>query len=271
MLIPLLLLTVGGMFLALALCPITKIAWQFVRLIAVIVLAVTTVVAVWFVYQGLWRTGRLSIFAAASAVLAGLFALTVIVISPLLHSHHNKTSRLLRMLLVLGGTAGLVAGLLWPEAAKEAQATVRVSGTISHLLSGFFMGSVTVAWLLGHRYLTASEMTIDPLKKASQLLLIALAARWGFLVGMLAMGVLSPAVSDSATGPLARLMADWLMVSMRIGIGLVLPTVFAYMVWHCVKLRSTQSATGILFFMLIFVVIGELAGRHWVGKSGFVL
>ena len=66
-------------------------------------------------------------------------------------------------------------------------------------------------------------------------------------------------------------MGDWLVASVRIGVGLVLPTVFAYMTWQCVKLRSTQSATGILFFMSVLVVVGELASRYLADTAGCVL
>ncbi len=146
-----------------------------------------------------------------------------------------------------------------------------LSAAISHILGGLLLGSVTVAWLLGHRYLTASEMTIDPLKRASQLLFVALGARWGFLLIMLSVGALASGAADSGPAFSTRLASSWIPLSMRIGIGLVLPTVFAYMIWQCVRLRSTQSATGILFFMSIFVAVGELTSRYLINSIGGAL
>ena len=75
----------------------------------------------------------------------------------------------------------------------------------------------------------------------------------------------------TALAALASMARDWIPLSMRIGMGLVLPTVFAIMAWQCVKLRSTQSATGILFFMSVFVLIGELTSRYLAGRSGVAL
>jgi len=271
MLISLLLLTVGGMFLTLALCPVSKITWQFFRLIGVIVFGITTFAVVWFLRQGGWSAGWQPTVALILAALAGVSGVTVITISPLLHSRVEQTEFLLRAAMLTGGVAGFAAGLFWPTDAAVTSSAHWYVAAASHVLGGLFLGSVSVAWLLGHRYLTASEMTIDPLKKASQLLIIALGARWGFLALMIVAALLTPVTAQTDAGPLAQMAAEWITILLRVGIGLVLPTVFAYMIWQCVKLRSTQSATGILFFMSIFVVIGELTSRYLADRSGFVL
>lgn len=53
--------------------------------------------------------------------------------------------------------------------------------------------------------------------------------------------------------------------------GLVAVAVFAYMVTDCVRLRSTQSATGILYFASLFVYMGELAGLWLILECGWPL
>ncbi len=270
MLAPLLILTTGGMCLALASCPLTKMPWQFVRLICVIALATATTAAVWLVYQRLEGTPRQSLVVDVATIASATLALATLSVSPLLHSRRHNVSGLVRSLLGLCGAAALVAGLLWAEPMSTASLPVP-SAAISHLLGGLLLGSVTVAWLLGHRYLTASEMTIDPLKRASQLLFVALGARWSFLLIMLSVGALASGVTDSGGAFSTRLASSWMPLSMRIGIGLVLPTVFAYMVWQCVRLRSTQSATGILFFMSILVAVGELTSRSLISSMGRAL
>ncbi len=271
MLIPLLLLMVGGICLALVLCPIGEIAWQFIRLMSVIVLAIVTMIAVWFVYEALWRQGWASTAAGGLTMLAGLAALTVVTISPLLASPRSSVLLWTRVCFAIAAGAGFAAGLLWPGTTQPLASSLPVVATLSHILSGFFLGSVMVAWLLGHRYLTASQMTIDPLKRANQLMLVALGARWGFLVVMLVVASSVSAAGDAGSAALARMAGDWIPLSMRIGMGLVLPTVFAIMAWQCVKLRSTQSATGILFFMSVFVLIGELTSRYLAGRTGVAL
>ena len=59
--------------------------------------------------------------------------------------------------------------------------------------------------------------------------------------------------------------------TLRRAVGLLAVSLFAYMVWDCVKLRSTQSATGILYFASVFVYIGELSSQHLAGDIGIPL
>jgi len=239
-------------------------------MICVIALATATTAAVWLVYQRIEGTPRQSRVVDVATIAFATLALASLSVSPLLYSRRLNVSGYVRSLLGLCGAAGLVAGLLWAEPTSMASPPAP-SAAISHLLGGLLLGSVTVAWLLGHRYLTASEMTIDPLKRASQLLFVALGARWGFLLVMLSVGALASGVADSDGAFLTNLASSWMPLSMRIGIGLVLPTVFAYMVWQCVRLRSTQSATGILFFMSILVAVGELTSRYLISSMGGAL
>jgi hypothetical protein len=54
----------------------------------------------------------------------------------------------------------------------------------------------------------------------------------------------------------------------RVGIGLVLPLIFGSMIWNSVKIRSTQSATGILYATVVVVLIGETFARVLFQISG---
>ena len=44
--------------------------------------------------------------------------------------------------------------------------------------------------------------------------------------------------------------------------GILGPAAFAYMVRETARMRSTQSATGILYMAMIFVVYGEFLARY---------
>ena len=44
--------------------------------------------------------------------------------------------------------------------------------------------------------------------------------------------------------------------------GLLGPAAFAFMVHETARIRSTQSATGILYIAVIFVMYGELLARY---------
>jgi hypothetical protein len=47
---------------------------------------------------------------------------------------------------------------------------------------------------------------------------------------------------------------------LRWGAGLVAPLVLLGMAWQSARIRSTQSATGILYVAVIFCFVGELTG-----------
>ena len=62
-----------------------------------------------------------------------------------------------------------------------------------------------------------------------------------------------------------------MILTLRIAVGLLAVGLFAYMVADCVRLRSTQSATGILYFASIFAYVGELANLQLIAQYGWPL
>ncbi|MCH7813937.1 MAG: hypothetical protein IID40_07945 [Planctomycetes bacterium] len=170
-------------------------------------------------------------------------------------------------MMVLNDAA--VAGAVTRAAALNASAVESAAGwlwvVIGLVASAFLLGSVTNAWLLGHAYLTATRMTIAPLRRVSRLLLVAVAARLVF--ALVSFGWAWLAVDDQAAS--VQLWGSWLILSLRGAVGLALPALFAWMVHDCVRLRATQSATGILYFAAVFVYVGELASQHLLIEQGW--
>jgi hypothetical protein len=70
---------------------------------------------------------------------------------------------------------------------------------------------------------------------------------------------------------LTDLAMAWLIVILRVGVGLAAVAVFAYMVSDCVRMRSTQSATGILYFGSVFTYIGEFCALDFLRDYGWPL
>ena len=48
----------------------------------------------------------------------------------------------------------------------------------------------------------------------------------------------------------------------RVLFGLLGPVVLAYMTWETAKIRSTQSATGILYVDFFTVIVGEVLAKY---------
>ncbi len=54
-------------------------------------------------------------------------------------------------------------------------------------------------------------------------------------------------------------------------LGLILPALLTWMAWETARIRSTQSATGILYVVTIIVFLGELLSMLLAEKTGFAL
>lgn len=125
-------------------------------------------------------------------------------------------------------------------------------------------GLALMDMLLGHAYLTASRMTIAPFRRLNLALAAALGARL-----VMAAAALTLAWRD----PPAELF--WTRYGLQVGtrwlVGLLVPVVFVYMAHDCVRRRSTQSATGILYVAGVLIVIGELVALWLVRETGLPL
>ena len=155
------------------------------------------------------------------------------------------------MTAVVGATA---AGLLiWTsfDASRASSVTLHLFNAASRLSSAALLGSTLAAMLLGHHYLTAPAMSIDPLKRYVLAMVPALALR----VVLAAAGLI---LLRRSTGSLQS--AGPLFLAMRWGMGVLGPAVATWLTWETVKIRSTQSATGILYIGITLVLFGELAG-----------
>jgi hypothetical protein len=77
--------------------------------------------------------------------------------------------------------------------------------------------------------------------------------------------------SWTAGQPVVTLESDAVLwLPLRWGLGFVLPLVFGWMAWQSARIRSTQSATGILYVVVIFCFLGELTGQL-LAQSGLLL
>lgn len=130
--------------------------------------------------------------------------------------------------------------------------------------SAAVLGAATSAMLMGHSYLIAPNMSLSPLYRLLGALGTALLAR----VALAGLG-LYWWTGRPAAGNLEAEMLLWLGV--RWIIGLVGPLVLGWMAWETARIRSTQSATGILYVVVILGFLGELTSQLLLEKTGFIL
>jgi len=265
----------GGMLAVISTARVEQIAWRFLRVLAMLTLAMFVGVSVWLVKQT--PGGATDVhWSVLAGFVAALGAASIVVLAPLCEGNAG----LVRMVFGMFGIVGLVAACGSALVVLDSRfdgvpdfqfaAAMTVLGQIT---SAFMLGSITVAWLLGHAYLTATKMTIAPLRHFSRLLGWSVGLKIAFVLVSVFIGwVLTRSAGPAeVVGPSVMTLAlrSGLVVSLRVAVGLLSLGVFAYMVADCVRLRSTQSATGILYFASVFAYVGELAGQQLLMECGW--
>ncbi len=125
---------------------------------------------------------------------------------------------------------------------------------LGDLASSVLLGSALTAMLLGHSYLIAPSMSLAPLLRMLALLAVATLARLG--LDAYALGCWT------ATHSLVNLKEDaFFWLPLRWLLGFLAPLGLCWMAWQTTRIRSTQSATGILYVVVIFCFLGELTSQ----------
>jgi hypothetical protein len=165
-------------------------------------------------------------------------------------------------IFIVGATAASTAGLLhasfqlFPDIAAATLVT-------DQLTSGLLLGMVTTAMLMGHSYLIAPSMSLRPLLVLIAGVFVALALRavaggWGLW-------------DWTREHPLVRLDEATMLLPVRWLIGLVGPAALNFLALQTARIRSTQSATGILYVVVILTFLGEVVSQVLFQMTSFLL
>ncbi len=196
---------------------------------------------------------------------------------------------------VITGVAGLAA-LFVVAMAYRTLADSRLDGAfvvLTFLAGGLALGGVMTAMLLGHWYLNTPTASGKPLEFVTILLIIALAAEFGFTLLMgpstaqaaagattvhpgttihasqNGISVSTPTVvagsqsaqsvqsTEARQAPLGQGAMAWLQILM----GFIAPLILGGVALYLTMGRSFQSATGMLYLCVSFIFIGEVLGR----------
>jgi len=145
------------------------------------------------------------------------------------------------------------------------------------LLFGLFTSMLLLGWslitmLLGHWYLMAPKLTFKHLTVFCWALVVIVIARTVAVIGSLASAYsvdqfASPHPIDLVTSFAGQGMFFWI----RILWGLLIPLVLAMMSLHCANRKSNQSATGILYVLVVGAFIGEITAYYITATTGVPL
>ncbi len=161
--------------------------------------------------------------------------------------------------LDIAALAGLVAVLSDPAVLAGA-AEISSFGRALYRIGLFgavpAVGGVLFAMLLAHWYLIEPRMPTEPLRRV---LVLFAVTQVTLLASLGAVVTYHWAEWTTMDGGLVRAftLGNALFVAMRGFLGVLAPIALAWMTWKTVEIRSIQSATGILYAAVVFVLFGE--------------
>jgi protein NrfD len=174
-----------------------------------------------------------------------------------------------RMLAALRGAflwSALVAGAaaLIMQALALAPSTDRIGiafTALSFLSSAALLGGACTAMVLGHWYLILPSMEIALLKRIVRFHLGSLVLRV-LVVGAVVFAVTGGLLVATIDFWRYATSVDGVFLWQRVLFGLAGPAVLGWLTWETAKIRSTQSATGILYVDFFAVIVGEVLAKY---------
>lgn len=166
---------------------------------------------------------------------------------------------------LLGCSVGLVA-VQMHSPVVDGPLEVLATST-SALATGAVAGSVGLAMVLGHWYLTVPKLEVRHLERLNRVCLVSMVAS---LLAIVLCLVLFRAAFDENSTPL---LGPWGMFHLgtRLVVGLLLPMLFAWMTADSLRHKNTRSATGILYASTVLVMIGTAVSVSLLDSYGVSL
>ena len=174
--------------------------------------------------------------------------------------HKDKKSPLMWILFLIHNVA-LIGSIYFFQQKGMEEFFYLITSTV-------LLGSITFAMVLGHWYLVTPKLSEKPLKWAVIFTWAVLAIK----VVWTSFYVFNNQEHFSVNTVLgAGYSFNWLMLLMRVGWGYLVIFIMSVFAWKLVNMRSIQSATGMFYAMVFFVLTGELVATYIYYKFGMLL
>jgi hypothetical protein len=136
---------------------------------------------------------------------------------------------------------------------------------LSFLTSAAMLGGACTAMILGHWYLVIPSMEVAYLQSIVKGHIGSMVARIA-VVGAAVWFAIATWQPDTGVPNFRHyiMSVDGIFFWQRVLFGLAGPAVLSYLTWETAKIRSTQSATGILYVDFFTVVVGEVLAKYIV-------
>ena len=163
---------------------------------------------------------------------------------------------------ITGLAAVALQGLDISSGASPAVAALTV---ISFITSALMLGGACTAMILGHWYLVIPSMEVSYLQSIVKGHIASMLVRV-VVVGAAVWFAIATYQPESGVPSFRHyiMSVDGIFFWQRVLFGLAGPAVLSYLTWETAKIRSTQSATGILYVDFFTVVVGEVLAKYIV-------
>jgi hypothetical protein len=175
-------------------------------------------------------------------------------------------ARIRPAILVVAVGGGVVALILQAFAISSGDSVpIKLLTVASFLSSAALLGSTSTAMILGHWYLVIPSLEVRHLQSIVKVhigsMVVRIAVVGAAVFAGLALVEAGPA-ADVANFRHYITSLDGIFFWQRVLFGLAGPAVLSYLTWETAKIRSTQSATGILYVDFFTVVVGEVLAKY---------
>jgi protein NrfD len=132
----------------------------------------------------------------------------------------------------------------------------------SFLSSAALLGGACTAMILGHWYLVIPSLQVSHLQSIVKVHIASMVVRVVVVAAAVFMAIVNwqPGLGPSFRGYIMSV--SGIFFWQRVLFGLVGPALLSYLTWETAKIRSTQSATGILYVDFFTVVVGEVLAKY---------
>jgi protein NrfD len=169
-------------------------------------------------------------------------------------------------ILAAAAFAGLAAiAVQGLEISSGSSAPVVALTVLSFLSSALMLGGACTAMILGHWYLVIPSMEVSYLQSIVKEHIASMLVRVAVVAAAVWVAIASYQAESGVPSFRHYIMSvDGIFFWQRVLFGLAGPAILSYLTWETAKIRSTQSATGILYVDFFTVVVGEVLAKYIV-------
>jgi len=166
------------------------------------------------------------------------------------------------VIIGVGVVTGAVALFAQAIAIASGGPIVETMTVLSFFSSAFLLGGACTAMILGHWYLVIPSMQVSHLQSIVKVHMASMVLRVVVVGAAIFVAIVSwePGLGPNFSRYIFSI--GGIFFWQRILFGLFGPAVLSYLTWETAKIRSTQSATGILYVDFFTVVVGEVLAKY---------